>query len=687
MYSCIVNYEQEPPVKALTTTSRAHFAECLERHYNTYFDGRHAICYLHVNHLKYYNRIHGIDAGDEVLHVVIAHLAKVATKHLVARYAGDGLTFLATADVVNTIPAVVNDLLPTFGDAHGLEVKMGAVLCFSPLSVDDCMRRALFACTTIGDQNDTFLCWFDGKVSQAFAKRTYVIDHLDDAIARGEIRAWAQPIVRVLTGRICEMEILARWQSEQYGFLFPDEFIPVLEQHQLIHKLDLEVIRLACEGWAFMRNLGIHVPFGINLSRLDFELCDIFNEIRTLMARYNVPVDQLHVEVTESSSIQDGDVLNEGVRRFREAGFQVYMDDFGSGYSSLGQMASLRFDVVKIDKTLLDHVVDDERARAVLADTISLVKRLGMQTLCEGVETTGQLAFLRAVGCEKAQGYFFSRPIGPDKIMAKLRERALAHETAEEIAYLDAVGQVNLIDCTSAGLHGVEAAAFRGRSPAAVLELGDATLRQLTCNFAFQRLVVRLGHASFNEMMESDSRTVARVRARAVDAARRSFESGCMKTFDFIVGGIFCSATMTFVAQTNGRQAFLTTVTSVENSPQVTEHTLLTGVLETSNLCFFWKDSERRFLGANQRFYDYYGFEGLADILGKTDEEMGWHKSGETFHDDEIDVLHGATITAAHGVCMRKGEYRDIIATKRPLYSHGAIVGLVGYFEDIGPHN
>ena len=141
-----------------------------------------------------------------------------------------------------------------------------------------------------------------------------------------------------------------------------------------------------------------------------------------------------------------------------------------------------------------------------------------------------------------------------------------------------------------------------------------------------------------------------------------------------------------YVTQTEGHEAYLCTITSIENAPQVTEHTLLEGVLETSSLCFFWKDTERRFLGANQRFLDYYGFAGLEDILGKTDEDMGWHTDAEPFHDDEVQVLTGGKVTGARGVCLCKGELRDIVATKRPLFSHGAIVGLVGFFEDIGPH-
>ncbi len=672
---------------AATLLNRIRFVEAIEQDYDVHFNGKDfVICYLHVNHMKHYNRLFGIEAGDKALHDIIDWLAGISTGGLVARYAGDGLAFMVERYRVDAIPLAVNSFLPTYGEVNGLEAKIGAVVCTLPWSVDDCLRRALYACNTIVNQDGSNVCWFTGKVQNEFNRFAYIIDHLDDAIANGEIRAWSQPIVRVLTGKVCEVEVLARWKSEQYGFLFPNEFIPILEQYQLIHKLDLEVIRLACSQWANANAAGISVPFGINLSRLDFELCDIYTAIRGYMARYNVPVDQLHIEVTESSSIKDHNVLMEGVHRFREAGFEVYMDDFGSGYSSLGQMANLHFDVIKIDKSLIDNVEHDERARAVLADTVTLVKRLGMQTLCEGVETQKQLEFLRVVGCEKAQGYLFDRPAAYEHIMELLAAQMSDHEPVVENSYLDAVGQVNLIDCTSANIHGIEASAFLGRSPAAVLELADGRWRQLTCNFAFQRLITNMGFSHFDEMASMPTQTADRVNARAKHTALASRTSGETETFDFIMNGIFCSATMLFVAESNGHQAYLNTVTSVQNAPQVTEHTLLEGVLETSNLCFFWKDVNRRFLGANQRFYDYYGFKGLGDILGKTDEDMGWHINNDIFHSDEERVLQGEAIVDVPGVCMCHGEYRDIIATKRPLVSNGAIVGLVGFFEDVGPH-
>ena len=672
-----------PPAALLT---RVAFIEHIEHELVPFVDGAYTIGYLHLSGLRHLNRIEGIERGDEALQQIVVTIANVSPDALIARYTGNGFSFIIPTSAASSIARRVNDQLPDYAKAGGLVAKVGTIDCVRPLGPEECIERARFACETLRSAEGAYHRHFDEELKLVFDKRAYVVDHLDDAIARGEIRAWAQPIMRVLTGHVCEVEILARWESERYGFLRPDEFVPELERRALIHKLDLEVIRLACSQWCEAHAARSNVPFGINLSRLDFELCDIYANVRSIMHEYGVPVDQVHIEVTESSTARGDDVVAKGVRRFRDAGFTIYMDDFGTGYSSLGTMASLRFDVVKIDKTLVDNIESDERARSVLADTISMIKRLGMQTLCEGVENERQLQILRAIGCEKAQGYYFRKPIPHREVMETLNEWARNHERQLEEAYYNAIGRINLLDGTSIDTHGIEAATFLGHSPIAILEFNEGGIELLSCNFAYDRLLLRMGFTNLADFVEYTSRGAGRVNARALQAALKAKETGREQRFSFIVGKTFCTASLRLIAQTTGRDAYLNLVSSIENAPQVTEHTLLLGLLEGSDRNFFWKDSERRFLGANQSFLDYYGFTSLSEILGKTDEDMGWHDDEEPFRTDELRVLKGERVVEARGTCLCRGELRDIIASKRPLYSGGEIVGLVGYFDDIGPH-
>lgn len=641
-----------------------------------------AICYLHINHLKRFNRMRGVERGDQVMKEVADYLLEVALDGLVARYAGDGFVFVIANEQADGIVSHIQVLLPEDGSVR-LKARVGAIACRRPMSCPDCVERARFACETLSGRDANYRR-FDEELAHVFDRRSYVIDHLDDAISRGEIEAWAQPIVRVLTGVVCEVEVLARWRSGAYGMLSPAEFIPPLEAHGLIHKLDLAVFRVACEQWRTLHELGPSVPFGINLSRLDFELCDIYANMRAIMSQYDVPPDQVHVEVTESSEASGEDGVYDGLRRFHNAGFKTYMDDFGTGYSSLGMLADLRFDVIKIDKTFIDHVETNERARSVLADTVCMVKRLGLQTLCEGVETEWQFDFLRSIGCEKAQGYYFSRPLPREEVLDTLARMIRHPEESEEDAYYDAIGQVSLLDGTSVATHGVEAASFKGRNPIALVEFNEQGVRMLNCNIAYSRLIRRMGFDTFEEFNTYTITDEPSVVARAAHAAERAEATGEEQQFDFMIGATYCSVSLRFVARMGERRTFLNLVASIDNAPQITDKTLLTGILANPDRKYFWKDRDRRFLGANEAFLDYYGFDGLGAILGKNDEDMGWHVDNDPFRNDELRVLRGEYIMAAHGICESRGELRKILATKRPLYSNGEIVGLVGYFEDVG---
>ena len=315
-----------------------------------------------------------------------------------------------------------------------------------------------------------------------------------------------------------------------------------------------------------------------------------------------------------------------------------------------------------------------------------MVKRLGMQTLCEGIETADQLEFLRAVGCEKGQGYLFGKPLRHDEVMAELAARAnRKYEDFSDDAYLDAVGQISLIDGSSAATTGIEAASFVGREPIAIAELRGGAARLLAANAAFQRVLDRVGFHSFDAFLEYSTADDVDLHKHAVETCLRSKETGAEQTFDFIANGWFCTVTTSFIAEAGDRVAYLIRVIAVEGAPQVTEGILLSGVLEAADRNIFWKDIHRRFLGANQLFLDYYGFEGLDVIIGKTDEDMGWHNDEEPFRSDEMRVLAGEEIHDAHGTCYSHGELRNILANKRPLRSGNRIIGLVGYFEDVGP--
>lgn len=809
---------------------RSSFYDRADRALRKSQEGEVSIVCLRLYNIKEYNVREGIAAGDDVLRIIARELDHAFPRGFAAKYSVDTFLVLTRGAGVEEIVDAINDELPTHGESGGLLLDAGYIVARRDFDARASVERARYACDSIRSLDGITCRRFDDELEVRYNKRRYVIEQLDDAIERGEIEVHCQPIVRLLTGHVCEVECLARWRSEEFGIIRPDEFVPHLERHQLIHKLDAAVVRIACAAWREAADGGFSVPFGINLSRLDFELCDIYGVVTDAMSACDVPVDQVHIEVTESALSESQELLAAGIDRFRDAGFSIYLDDFGTGYSSLRVLASESFDVVKLDMSLIRDVEENERSRVIVADAVSMAKRLGMQTLCEGVETEEQLRFLRDVGCEKGQGYLFGRPMDHDAVMERLRIEALEAEAPEMASFLDAIGQINLVDGTSAGMHGVEAATFLGTVPYAVIEVLGERVLLLAENVAFRQFRAETGAVSFEDMLEAASGGLGELRRKVRYTASKAKELGREQSLDYISNGCLCTLVLSHVSSAGDRDAYLMRATnvskysslgsldvlersisflysiykridlfdleeetvrnvylnaplyrmeeivddtdahelidtftvrnlhpddaersrahydlealrermaagdmrhisyvarvisesgryteqvftlipmivggrrqflsclrdydeldrellSVARSELVPDGVLLTGVLDVADRNIFWKDDERRFLGANRAFLDFYGFKSVDEILGRNDEDMGWHEDNEPFRSDELSVLSGEYIRNAHGTCYARGVKHAIVANKLPLYSEGRIVGLVGYFADLG---
>ena len=229
----------------------------------------------------------------------------------------------------------------------------------------------------------------------------------------------------------------------------PAEFIPALEEARLAYKLDLHMVE---EVAAFLRKKneeGIPlVPVSVNLSRTDFDACDMVEEIAKRMDHAGVDRGLLRVEITESVVGSDFDFMRRQIERFGEKGFKVWMDDFGSGFSSLDVLQNLHFDTIKLDMRFMREFDGSDRSRIILTELISMAMGLGINTIVEGVEKEEQVRFLREIGAGKVQGFFFSPPISQDS----LRERHSAGavriglENPGETEYYNIISKINLQD-------------------------------------------------------------------------------------------------------------------------------------------------------------------------------------------------------------------------------------------------
>ena len=379
-----------------------------------------AIIWFNIDNFKIYNEIFGYISGTTLLKET-AEILKVifpGEHNLISRFCDDNFVVMSSwCALEDNIEAVQNSLYRLH---KHITLKLRAGIYFPSHNDDVAIScdRAKTACDTIRKNHSIKSCMYQDDMSSNLAQRQYILDNLSDAFKNGYIKVFYQPIVRMLTGKICETEALTRWEDPRLGFISPHDFIATLEQYREIHRLDIYALGQVCRDYRvrYENNMPV-LPVSINLSRLDFELCDIFQEFEQATQINNIPRKMIKIEITESVYGEDMAGLNLGIEKFRANGYEVWMDDFGSGYSSLNALKDYNFDTIKFDmKFLSGFNKNSARLTTILSANLSMAKQMGIQTLAEGVETREQLEYLQAIGFEKAQGYFFGRPMVLDNV-------------------------------------------------------------------------------------------------------------------------------------------------------------------------------------------------------------------------------------------------------------------------------
>ena len=280
-------------------------------------------------------------------------------------------------------------------------------------------NKASMACDTIKGDYGKRLVWFDESIQKESRLKERYNAELSKAIEHGEIQIYLQPQVDN-EGKVIGAEALARWIHREDGLIPPAYFIPFFEMNGRITELDICIWRQACEKLKEWKEKGrddLHIS--VNISAKDLYALDIYEHYVSLVKEYGIDTRNLKLEITESAIINDLKQHAHLVERLQEAGFEVEMDDFGSAYSSFNMLKDICVDVLKIDMKFLGDTENEERSHAILKSIVDLSRELHMKTIAEGVETEEQLEFLKGVGCDIYQGYYFSKPMSVADFEAK----------------------------------------------------------------------------------------------------------------------------------------------------------------------------------------------------------------------------------------------------------------------------
>ena len=237
------------------------------------------------------------------------------------------------------------------------------------------------------------------------------------ALAGGEFEAWYQPKFDPAADRIVGAEALVRWRKPDGSMVSPGAFIPLFEKDGLVIRLDEYIFRQVCDLQARRLAAGQEIlPISVNMSRMALHRADVVAAYRAIVDEYRIPISCVPIEITESSALSSLQI-QDLVKRLKDAGFALHMDDFGSGYSSLTSLSMLPFDVIKLDKSLTD-TLNTVKGQTIVSHMIDIIHALGMRVVAEGVEDAEQNAYLRSRGCDAIQGYFYSKPLSKEGFRA-----------------------------------------------------------------------------------------------------------------------------------------------------------------------------------------------------------------------------------------------------------------------------
>ena len=407
------------------------------------------LLYLDLNGMKFYNEKYGFAEGDKLLQAFAKLLALSFGNENCCHIAGDRFVVYSEEDGLEDRLHQFFAQARTLNGSNSLPVRVGIYSTgMEHTSLSSAFDRAKMACDAILKSDTSRFYYYSHEMRRMVERRQYILSHLDQAIAEKWIKVYYQPIVRAVDVRVCDEEALARWIDPIQGFLSPADFISTLEDARVIYKLDLYVLEQVLQKMRDQQTIGLPVvTHSINLSRSDFDACDIVEEIRKRVDASGFSRDKISIEITESIIGSDFAFMKEQVERFRALGFPVWMDDFGSGYSSLDVLQSIRFDLIKFDMSFLRKLDEGDSGKIILTALMKMATSLGVDTVCEGVETVSQLRFLQDIGCSKLQGYYFYKPTPFEEILEKVKTALkFGYENPEEAPYFEAIGRANLFD-------------------------------------------------------------------------------------------------------------------------------------------------------------------------------------------------------------------------------------------------
>ena len=398
--------------------------------------GEYALVYFDIIRFKAINDMFGLMAGDALLkHMADSIMRSAKEGDVACRLDADRFAFFTkhSGKELEQLVEKLIDEITQYDLTFKITCNVGIyVTNEKALSVDSMIDRAVLALSSIKGSYTSKYNIFTESLRNQMLSEQEISGIMASALEDRQFVLYYQPQFNHSTGKIIGVEALVRWMHPEKGMISPGVFIPIFEKNGFITRLDLYVFEQVCVFVRKCMDKGLPlVPVSSNFSRYDIFQPDFVDKLEIIRKRHGVPTELLRVEITESAVVGGSEQANEIVRQLHECGYIVEMDDFGSGYSSLNVLKDIELDLIKLDMMFLVEKSDSNRGGMILSSVVRMAKWLGLPVIAEGVETIEQADFLKSIGCEYIQGYFYSRPLPENQYVDMLEESALGEKTAQ----------------------------------------------------------------------------------------------------------------------------------------------------------------------------------------------------------------------------------------------------------------
>ncbi|SCC02876.1 PAS domain S-box-containing protein/diguanylate cyclase (GGDEF) domain-containing protein [[Bacillus] enclensis] len=384
-----------------------------------------SVLYLDLDRFKFVNDTLGLTGGDRVLNKITKRLTTLTNDNcLLYRQGGDEFIYLLKNSSLEETKEKATEVLTLFQQSflmEGQEFYISPSIGISRYPADGfdgntLIQKAAQALFQVKEKGRAHYRFYQTYMESSFPNYMIMESHLRKAIEKEELSIHYQPQINLSSGTVDSFEALIRWNNRKFGFVSPGQFIPLAEETGLIHGIGewvLEHVCLQLRNWRERGNKDVRIA--INISPKQFQQEQLVDTIREYLEKYGIPAECLEIEITEGA-MQDTQQTLSVLKKLKELGVFISVDDFGTGYSSLNYLKRFPIDILKIDQSFVREIGSSQKDSAITTTIIHLAHSLGMEVIAEGVEEEGQVHFLKEANCQKAQGFYFSKPKVPEEL-------------------------------------------------------------------------------------------------------------------------------------------------------------------------------------------------------------------------------------------------------------------------------